>query len=106
MQATKDLLLARANVTFTWNGGNQKTAIYYAIRFRNAELVRLLLQHGTDVHRQMRSPKQWVSPLELARQASRSSAVYLAFRDRGLGYSPEPAVPETPETGATIPGHD
>ena len=90
VEATKLLLLAKANVNCTWNGGKQKTAIYYAICFRNAELVRLLLQYGTDVHRQMRSPKQWVTPLELARQASRNSAVYLAFRDHGFGSSPEP----------------
>ena len=101
VEATKLLLLAKANVNCTWNGGKQKTAIYYAIQFGNAELVSLLLQHGTDVHRQMRSPKKWVTPLELARTAS--PLVYQAFHDHGLGSSLETPAGEDGDSSSSGP---
>ena len=51
---TQELLEARADVNCS--GALQKTPIYYAIQFNNAELVRRLLQQpGIDIHKQMRS---------------------------------------------------
>mmetsp|Transcript_73005 Transcript_73005/g.144702 ORF Transcript_73005/g.144702 Transcript_73005/m.144702 type:complete len:391 (-) Transcript_73005:122-1294(-) len=93
VETARTLLRERADINCTMPGAGQKTPIYYAIRFENPELVRLLLEHpDIDVNRQMRLGRSgsWTTPLEAAREAGVGSGVHQAFVDCGLLEAPAP----------------
>merc|ERR1712151_440095 len=88
-----DLLSQRADVNCTMAGAQGKTPIYYAIRFEHVEIARLLVEHpDIDLEQPMKTKKNWVTPVEAAKEGGPTSPIYRIFAERGLLPEAAPVV--------------